>query len=213
MNDLLTQLPNEPLTQPPSIDLARAPVPPPAPVRDGGRPPRRWPLVTVASVLALLGGIGVGMVLTMPQRNDLVDQRDAARVEAAEVADELDATIASLDEVRADLVSVEDELTARGADLEATQAELATTLDDLTAMNSDRDTLTENRDECLLAATAGVDLVTQWENIIQDEVDWLQSEPGSAAEAEIDQHMQDQLTRMEEQHDAMHELMAACNAG
>jgi hypothetical protein len=213
MNDLLTQLPNEPMAQSPSMDVTQAPVPPMATVRDSGRRPRRWPLVTVASVLALLGGIGVGMVITMPQRNDLVDQRDVARVEGAEVADELDATIAALDEVRTNLVSAEDELTARGADLEATQAELVTTLDDLTAMTSDRDTVTENRDECLLAATAGVDLVTQWENFWDDELSWLWSEPGSAAEAEIDLHMQEQGVRMEEQHDALHELMAACNAG
>jgi hypothetical protein len=208
MNDLLTQRSVDP-----TVEFPAAGVPtPPSPTTAAPRP-RRWPLMTAIGVIALLCGVGVGVLVTLPQRSDLADQRDAARVAAAEVVDDLDAATASLGEVRQELAGVQDELTARGADLEAVEAELTTTLDEFATVSSELDGMTTNRDECLLAATTGVDLVTQWENFYDDEWAWLNSEYGSAAEAEIALHMDEQWSRMSEQHDVMHEVFDDCTSG
>ena len=208
MNDLLTQRSVDPTVEFPVAGVPTAPATTTAAPR-----PRRWPLVSAVGVVALLCGVGVGVLVTLPQRSDLADQRDAARVAAAEVADDLDVATASLDDVRQELAGVQDELATRGADLEAVEAELTTTLDEFAVVSSELDGMATNRDECLLAATTGVDLVTQWENFYDDEWAWMISESGSAAEAEIALHMDEQWARMTEQHDVMHEAFDDCTSG
>lgn len=213
MNELLTQRPEETTAEFPTPTMSTT-----GPMNV--KRPRRWPLVTVVGVVALLCGIGAGVLVTMPQRNDLADQRDAARVATAQATDELEAATTSLDGLRAELTAAQDELVIRGADLDAMEADLATTIADLDAMTADLDAatadldgMTTNRDECLLAATVGVDMADQWENMWSDYWTWYETEVGSAAEAEVALHIDEQWARMDEQHAAMHDALDACTAG
>lgn len=213
MNGLLARPPTTPAVW---LQAPPAPTPPmpgtmpgttPGPTMSAPpRPPRRWPLLAAIASIAAVAGLGAGVLVTMPQRNDLTDQRDAALADVADVEDELDDALRSMDGVRAELVTAENALTARGADLEEVNAQLATTIASL-------DTITANRDECLAAANAGIDLVDQWENLWDDEYEWLMSEIGSAEEAEIDAHMMEQLGVMEAQHAALHDALVACTDG
>jgi uncharacterized protein HemX len=214
MNGLLTRPPTTPamwLQAPATPEPVAPPTGTTVPITPGR--PRRWPLLAGVAGVAALCGLGAGVLITLPQRNELTDQRDAARVEVADVEDELDEALASLDGLRVELAALEDAFAARGVDLDEATAQLATTIASLDAMTSERDTVTTNRDECLLAATAAVDLVDQWENLWDDEYAWLMTAVGSVEEAEIDAHMVDQLATMEQQHEEMHQAFSACTNG
>lgn len=68
------------------------------------------------------------------------------------------------------------------------------------------------RDTCTKAATDASDLVDQYDNFLSDFQNYLATEPGSAAEAQWIQHMDDQWARMEQQYDTVKAELQDCKA-
>jgi uncharacterized protein HemX len=172
-----------------TMNTTLAPTPEPA---ETTHQRRRWPLVVGAAAIAGVVGLGVGYMASGPQRTELTDQRDAAQ--------------AALVEADADLAAMEDQLGA-------VEEDLASVTGEKNALVEENESVTENRDQCEVAAVTGSDLVSQWENLWVDLDSYLWSEVGSEAEAEIDTHMNEQWQKMEEQHNALHSELDTCTAG
>jgi uncharacterized membrane-anchored protein YhcB (DUF1043 family) len=87
---------------PPNPPGGAVPPPPQAPQQFpqqqySAPPPRNragmW--IALAAVIALVVGVGVGMLAAQPSKNDVADQRDAARSQATELQKELSASQSS----------------------------------------------------------------------------------------------------------------------
>jgi len=98
-------------------------------------------------------------------------------------------------------------------DLSQAQSEIGrmtTSMDELTASVNSAELQAA---ACQKAAAASYALIGQWNNFWQDELAWWDSEPGSAAEADLDSHMTAQEDQMRAQEGAVTEMLAACPAG
>lgn len=87
---------------PPNPPSGAVPPPPQAPQQYAQQqysppPPRNragmW--IALAAVIALVVGVGVGVLAAQPSKNDVADQRDAARSQATELQKELSASQSS----------------------------------------------------------------------------------------------------------------------
>lgn len=178
-------------------------VPPTTPVDGAGSARRGWPRYAAIGLVALLVGAGVGYFAGAPARNDLTSQRDDARAQVAALTDDLAAT-------EAELSATADELAVTNGQLDVAQADLADTEGSLASMTESRDAADARAASCTVAATAGKDLVAQWSNVFGDLVDYWNTPWGSAAEATIDSHIDEQFTKMDEQQIALDRAMEDC---
>jgi hypothetical protein len=200
-----------------------------------------WRKVALFAVIALVVGAGAGFAAGMPGKSDMTKQRDAAIATSNSIQKDLDATRASLTAATAELATTKATLTSTVADLDLANADLTKTKADLSKVNTDltskvseltstRSTLekaltdlagtqkeltamTSNRDLCQSAAVAGTDLANQWENVLYDIITWLNLTYGSPQEQALDQHISEQLQKMDEQRIELDNLVADCRAG
>ncbi len=192
-----------PAVEEPAMGVAAAPLVP-GPVVDAAPPTRRgWPKYVAIGAAALLVGVGIGYLAGAPTRNELTSQRDDARAQVVG----LTADLATAEDA---LAATADELDLANGELRTAQSELTNTEASLVSMTESRDAATTRADACTVAATAGKDLVTQWSNIFDDFIDYLNAPWGSAAEATIDTHIDEQFTKMDEQQVALDRAMEDC---
>lgn len=183
--------------------LTSASVPPTTPPAAPQAQQRRWPRFVAIGAAALLVGVGAGYFAGSPARNELTSQRDDARAEVAQLTEQLDTA-------KTDLTSTEALLASTNADLTAAQADLAASEESLSSMTGLRDAAATHASACETAATSANDLVVQWENLISDMNAWWDTPYGSAAEAEMTLHIQEQTQKMEEQSVAVERTMKTC---
>lgn len=138
-------------------------------------------LVIVAAV-ALLIGAAAGFAAGIPGRSSLQDEK--ASVEAA----------------KAQLQ----------ADLDATRSDLAATRDQLSGAKADASSSSAAKAACNKAATDAGDLITQDQNLLNDVFAWMQTAPGSAAEGQLEAHLNEQTDRMQAQYEIVQDELKAC---
>lgn len=175
-----------PPTAAPLMDVppgAYAQVPPYVPSEP---PPRRGVsavvLVVIAAV-ALLVGAAVGYAAGLPGRNALQDDKASVETAKAQVQSDLDAT-------RKDLGAARDELASARSDASASSEAKAT---------------------CSTAATDAADLVEQYDNLLNDISAWAKTANGSAAEAQMANHINEQMERMRDQYIIVQDELKACS--
>ncbi len=78
---------------------------------------------------------------------------------------------------------------------------------------TDLDDANARVDTCQEAAQLARAQIKDWENLWEDEIDYMMSEVDSAEEAEIDAHMQDQLDAMYDQQDKVSGALDRCEKG
>lgn len=78
---------------------------------------------------------------------------------------------------------------------------------------NDLDDAKSRVDTCQEAAQLARDQIKDWENVWQDEIDYMMSEVDSAEEAEIDAHMQEQLDAMYDQQEKVSTALDRCEKG
>lgn len=175
-----------PPTGAPLMDVppgAYAEVPPYVPSEP---PPRRGVsavVLVVIATLALLVGAALGYAAGLPGRNALQDDKAAVETAKAQVQSDLDATRKDLTATRDRLAGIETSAAA------SSQAKAA----------------------CSTAATDAGDLITQYENLLSDFGAWADTAPGSAAEAQMTAHVNEQILRMGAQYTTVQDELKACS--
>lgn len=180
-------------------------VPPSTPAAPPLPKARRWPMFVAIGLVAVLVGALVGYFAGGPARDDLQRQRDDARAQVADLTGQLDAN-------KADLASTTDMLNTAKAGLATAQADLTKSEAALTAMTDARDTSSAKAKACKTAATTANDLVVQWKNVFSDFLSWMDAPYGSAAEAQIQSHVDEQFAKMDEQQLSLNRAMETCLA-
>lgn len=150
-------------------------------------PAKRSVLVPVllAALVALLIGAGIGYAISVPGRSDLTAQRDNAQASAA-------TTKAQLDKATADLA-------AANTTLEDTKKELATAKAGASG-----------KEACSKAATDANDFIGQIFNILSDYEALAGTPTGSAAEAQLLNHINEQSQKMDAQEQTVKDELSAC---
>lgn len=183
--------------------MTAASVPPTTPAAPTPPKARRWPMFVAIGLVAVLVGALAGYFAGSPARDDLQQQRDDARAQVADLTEQLDAS-------KADLASTTALLNTAKAGLATAQADLTTSEAALAAMTDARDTSSAKAKACTTAATAANDLVVQWKNVLSDFLSWMDAPYGSAAEAQIQSHVDEQFAKMDAQQVALDRAMNGC---
>ena len=97
-------------------------------------------------------------------------------------------------------------------ELTKAKSNLATANNDLAATKSNAAKMSAARDTCKTAATDARDLIGQWENFMADLQSYFSSPVGSAAEASVSAHMNDQANKMGDQSRTVERETTACEA-
>ena len=188
---------------------------PPAPTTPArpGETKSPWRKAALFSAIALLAGVGIGFASGIPGKNSLTDQRNTARAEVTKLTTDLKSAKATLTTANTTLAATKTTLAQAQTSLDANEKLLATANADLTTAKVDLVAVTQTRDACALAVTAGSDLVAQWSNILDDFWNWYYTDYGSAAEASMIAHINEQIPKMDAQQVSFDRLATTCQQG
>jgi len=95
-------------------------------------------------------------------------------------------------------------------DKNAAQEQVTSLQQELSTVQASAASVSSARDTCSKAATDAGDLLGQWDNFWSDYGAYLDTPVGSAAEASMKQHMNDQLGRMELQSIVVEDELSSC---